>query len=1162
MLESVHQNQCLSSVRTGVVILALICASQAWSASDVSVPTYSNKTLALRLWVPNGTTPVRGVIVTCHPSGTEGAAFQQDYRLSANTTSTWNETVTTNWNSSNRADLALQLVAKRHNFALVGLWFSDQHPGGYGPGNVSMMPANVAAFEAGLSLLGTTYSHPELATAPVCTYGFSGGSGFSTYYAAYNPARCIAFAHNKGGSIGDYDPAYLNAAESVPGMLTYGENDSVDKVTAINTVFTTHRANGARWSLICDYGLGHDSQGFGRYLGAAFLDRVIEKRLPRDWVPGSAPTLVPLAEDSGWLGDHTTWQSASSSIISFTASAASLATKRTMSWLVDAGMAEAWRSVTTKTPATTLNSPVSASTAIRPKEISFLLSGGSQLLGLNDSAGAVSSVIWKDADVTLGTATTSPFSWTQSALVSGLHLMHGELQMTAGGSRTSNLAILLVNAPATNLAPVIVSAAATTGGSIAVGTPVVCTVRAKDSDGSLEELLTYSWSLTSGPGTPTFASANGTNAAKDLAITFPVAGTYAVKVTITDVKGLTVTSSITNLVVTSVSTLSFSSASYAQVEGNSGSAAGTITVNRSGGSTGAVSVNYATANGSAAAGSDYTAVSGTLSWTDGETASKTFTVTVLGDTTIESDQTITINLSAATGGATIGTGSATLIITNDDVTSTYDYTVTNLADAGVGSLRQAMTDVITAGGNKTIGFAVSGTIPLLTSLPDITKTLTINGSGQNIVIDGGNLVRFVKGSTAGVNLTMNNLTLDHCVRAAVGTNGWGGGIYWTASGTLTMNNVTMQNCLVSASDGGTTAVYAKGGAIYASAGTLNLNDVIIQNCSAQTSGVVTTDNAYGAGIALETTAVLHMNRCTLVNNSIISPVGYGGAVAFASVTSSGHSLTDCTITGNSSRAYGGGIYFKGGGATAGTPSTLTLLRCTVDTNHCSRPISSAFGGGIAADAVSAKFAQLILQTCTIANNDVGSTSSGTGSAYGGAIYANNSGAGLIMTIRNSTISGNAAAAFTIGNGRAGGLYLNSIANNSLALISSIVAGNTMSAIASATIGADITKGTSATMTTATYDLIGSANGGHGIAATVNNCLIGAAQLGTLSNNGGLSRTMLPLTGSPAVDTGSTSDAAAAGMDTTSDQRGAGFNRNLGIAPDIGATEQEILVSNG
>src|SRR6201999_1303291 len=48
----------------------------------------------------------------------------------------------------------------------------------------------------------------------------------------------------------------------------------------------------------------------------------------------------------------------------------------------------------------------------------------------------------------------------------------------------------------------------------------------------------------------------------------------------------------------------------------------TVTVNRTGGSSGAVSVSYSTNNGTALAGTDYTPVSGTLQWSNGDAAAK------------------------------------------------------------------------------------------------------------------------------------------------------------------------------------------------------------------------------------------------------------------------------------------------------------------------------------------------------------------------------------------------------------------------------------------------------------------------------------------------------------------------------------------------------------
>lgn len=111
-------------------------------------------------------------------------------------------------------------------------------------------------------------------------------------------------------------------------------------------------------------------------------------------------------------------------------------------------------------------------------------------------------------------------------------------------------------------------------------------------------------------------------------------------------------------------TLQFSAATYTVAEGG-GTA--TITVTRTGGSSGAVGISYASSNGTATAGTDYTAASGTLSWADGDSASKTFTVAITQDTVDEPNETVTLTLSAATGGATIGTNPATLTITDDDV---------------------------------------------------------------------------------------------------------------------------------------------------------------------------------------------------------------------------------------------------------------------------------------------------------------------------------------------------------------------------------------------------------------------------------------------------------------------------------------------------------------
>lgn len=89
----------------------------------------------------------------------------------------------------------------------------------------------------------------------------------------------------------------------------------------------------------------------------------------------------------------------------------------------------------------------------------------------------------------------------------------------------------------------------------------------------------------------------------------------------------------------------------------------TITVDRTGGSAGASSVQYTTTNGSAVAGTDYTAASGTLNWASGDSAAKTFSVSVSNANPYAGSKSFSVDLSNVTG-STLGTPtSATVTIT-------------------------------------------------------------------------------------------------------------------------------------------------------------------------------------------------------------------------------------------------------------------------------------------------------------------------------------------------------------------------------------------------------------------------------------------------------------------------------------------------------------------
>lgn len=111
--------------------------------------------------------------------------------------------------------------------------------------------------------------------------------------------------------------------------------------------------------------------------------------------------------------------------------------------------------------------------------------------------------------------------------------------------------------------------------------------------------------------------------------------------------------------------ISFSAVEYQVVEGD---VLATITVERRFGNRGVVRVDYASEDGSAEAGSDYEAVSGTLLWTRGDNAPKTFTVPILADDEEEGSETVQLLLTNLEGSAELSEegDEAMLQILDDD----------------------------------------------------------------------------------------------------------------------------------------------------------------------------------------------------------------------------------------------------------------------------------------------------------------------------------------------------------------------------------------------------------------------------------------------------------------------------------------------------------------
>ncbi len=193
-------------------------------------------------------------------------------------------------------------------------------------------------------------------------------------------------------------------------------------------------------------------------------------------------------------------------------------------------------------------------------------------------------------------------------------------------------------------------------------------------------------------------------------------------------------------------TVSLTPATLAQSEGNSGTTPFVFTAGLSAASEQTITVAYATSNGTATAASgDYGATSGTLTFLPGET-SKTITVLVNGDTTLEPDETFNVTLSSPVNVTfqTPADGQAAATILNDDLTppalsisdvtayegnsgtTPFVFTINLSAVSGV----QANVVYTTSNGTATSGSdytAKTGTLIFAPGETSKTITVLVNG---------------------------------------------------------------------------------------------------------------------------------------------------------------------------------------------------------------------------------------------------------------------------------------------------------------------------------------------------------------------------------------------------------------------------------------------------
>jgi len=174
------------------------------------------------------------------------------------------------------------------------------------------------------------------------------------------------------------------------------------------------------------------------------------------------------------------------------------------------------------------------------------------------------------------------------------------------------------------------------------------------------------------------------------------------------------TASATGTILTDDMSVSLAAALAVVAEGNAGSTAFTFTITRTGDTSVSHSVSYSVVGSGdhPAGGADFAGgvlPSGRVTFAVGE-ATRTIVVNVVGNTTVETDESFTMTLSNPSAGLALGTASATGTILNDDVSIAISALSAVKAEGHVGltPFTFTLTQTGDTSVSHSVGYAVTG----------------------------------------------------------------------------------------------------------------------------------------------------------------------------------------------------------------------------------------------------------------------------------------------------------------------------------------------------------------------------------------------------------------------------------------------------------------------
>ena len=294
-------------------------------------------------------------------------------------------------------------------------------------------------------------------------------------------------------------------------------------------------------------------------------------------------------------------------------------------------------------------------------------------------------------------------------------------------------------------------------------------------------------------------------------------------------------------------------------------------------------------------------------------------------------------------------------------------TVTNINDTGAGSLRAAITaaangDAITfsnttAGGTTNFYDGVQRIITLGSALPNLSQNISVTGPGAGVVTVRRNpagatpafrIFTISNGTATGPTVSISGLTITNGnLTGNVAPDSCGAGIL-NDRGTLTLDSVIVSGNTTTRDGGG---IYSYGRAASA---TLHVVRSSVTSNNADWGGGIYNDGYQGAATLTVRLSTVSSNTVTGIAGGILN-VGAGGGSASATILTStvgnnsayigggienvigSLTVTNCTLSGNSSGRTSGAIY-NGSGGNAGN-TTLLVTNSTLTNN------SAPMGGG-------------------------------------------------------------------------------------------------------------------------------------------------------------------------------------------------------------------------